>query len=174
MPGGVVTRVPYDAAQVGYEPDGTPLSLERGPGGQAVLVEWRGRSRHTRAVVPGISPPRSRIATDSARRVIAGDQLTGVYPTQGQFATTQLRGPAAVGVVVVDSGSGESKAELTMARGELSYEDVWLDHHTLLIARAPYFVAWRPSTGKLFRVTDARSLRNNYWDISVASGTLAR
>lgn len=79
--------------------------------------------------------------------------------------------------MVADSATGEQIGEITWKRRDfqLSYTDVWLDDQTLLIATVPYFVAWRPSTGEVFRVTDAQSItENDYWDISVAQETLAR
>jgi len=62
--------------------------------------------------------------------------------------------------VVADSTTGDLIGEISWKRRDfqLSYTDVWLDDQTLLNATVPHFVAWRPSTGELFRVTDARSI----------------
>lgn len=175
VPDGVQTDVPYSSGSVGHEPDGTPLSLERGADGEAVLIEWRGSTRHPRTTVMGVSAPRHQINSGATRRVIAANQLSPVYPTRGQFAVTQSRGRDGLVVVVADSKTGEHVAELSWTRRdvELFYDDTWLDEKTLLVATAPHFVAWRPATGKLFRVTDAPSL-GDYWDISVAPQALAR
>ena len=51
---------------------------------------------------------------------------------------------------------------------ELSYR-AWLNPRTFLIAQSPYFLAWMPSTGHLYRVADARSLKGHYWDINLAA-----
>ena len=170
VPGGVVTHVPYSSISVGFEPDGTPLSLERGPDGQAVLVEWRGGSQQPRTVVPGISPPRRRIKHVPKHGLLAVDQLTGVNPTRGQFATLEFVGKDGLALVVADSISGDLLGQLTWTRRDFElFYDVWLDDETLLVATAPYFVAWRPATGELFRVTDARSLGDNYREVSVAT-----
>lgn len=176
IPDGVVTPVPYGSGSVGHEPDGTPLSLERGPDGEAILVEWHGTARHERAVIEGVTPPRREIAVGTSRRLIPADQLRAVHPTREQLAVPENRGRHGLAVAVLDSTSGDQVGRLTWTRRdfELSYHDVWLDDETLLVATVPFFVAWRPSTGELFRVTDARSLANRYWEISLARGQLAR
>lgn len=173
--GRVVARVPYPLG-VGYEPDGTPLSLMRDKYGQAVLVEWRGTSRHTRAVVPGATPPRFAKPPGTRRRFFFPAELAGVAATTGQFATYDSRGRNRVAVVAADSATGDTIGEVTFDRRDLrtTYTDTWLDDQTLLIATVPYFLAWRPSTGELFRVTDARSMRHNLWDLGVAADTSAR
>jgi hypothetical protein len=155
VPQGVVSRAPYSWSQVGYEPGGVPLSWQRGPDGEAVLVEWDGGTRRRRAVVEGVVPPRA-------------GQLWGVQATRGQFATTELRDSHAW-IGVFDSQTGEPRAFLNHASGsELSYR-AWLNPRVLLIAQSPYFLAWMPSTGHLYRVTDARTLRRDYWDINFAA-----
>lgn len=157
VPQGRVRRVPYTSAQVGYQPDGTPLSWSRGEGGEAVLVEWHGHGSHPRALVKGVEPPPRR------------GLLWSVQATRGRVATSALQSPGA-SIAVFDSYSGEPQAILNHKDGsELSYQ-AWIDPETLLIARTPYFLAWRPANGKLFRVTDARLLRG-YWDVDFAGST---
>lgn len=177
VPGGIVTRVPYYAVSVGHEPDGTPLSLVRGADGRAVLVEWRGTTRHVRTVVPGITQPRRQLTAEPTSRIIPSSQLSLVSATRGRFATSELRGRSGMSIVVADSATGGLIGELGWKRRdfELYYDDTWLDDQTLLIATAPYFVGWRPATGELYRVTDARSVgEDTLWDLSVAQETLRR
>lgn len=176
VPGGrKLGGVPYQYS-VGFEPDGTPLSLVRGRHGQAVLIEWRGASRHTRADVPVATAPRFAKPPGSRRRSYYPAEITGLTATTGQFTTVVRRGPHRLMAATVDSLTGETIGELTWDERDfgLTYADTWLDGQTVLIAADPYFVAWRPSTGDLFRVTNARSITGNYWDVSHATDVLAR
>jgi len=176
VPQGTFTQVPYFSGGVGYEPDGTPVSLIRNAFGQAALVEWRGVSYHERAVVPAAEPPRFVMPPGSHRKVFRAGELTGVAAAEGRFATNVSRGRNRLAVVVADSATGTTIGELTLDKREfsLTYVDTWLDNQTLLIAAVPDFVAWRPSTGELFRVTDARPLTDAYWDITSARDATAR
>jgi len=176
VPGGrVLGRVPYQYG-VGYEPDGTPLSLLRDRYGQADLVEWRGSVGHTRADVSGATPPRFAMPPGSTRRFYYPAEISGVAATDGQFATAVSRGRNRLTVLAADSSTGDTLGELTFDLRDLNltYADTWLDTQTFLIVADPYFLAWRPSTGELFRVTDARSISGNYWEVSVAADTFAR
>jgi hypothetical protein len=174
VPGGEVTHLPYSSGSVGHEPDGTPLSVERGSDGQAVLVEWRGSTRRARAVVPSVTAPRRRVTGKTNRRIIAANELTGVDATQGLFAMSERRGRDGLAIVVADSTTGEQIGEMTWGRRDFElFYTAWLDDETLLIATAPWFLGWRPSTGEIFRTTDARSIdEDDCWEISVAQGVL--
>ena len=174
VPSGTVNRVPYTSSGVGYEPDGTPVSLIRDADGQAALVEWLGNSYSLRTAIPGATPPR-QVKPPGARRIFRASELTGVEATEEQIATKVLHGRNRLTVIAADSANGDTIGEVTWDLRELSltYTDTWLDAQTLLIAAAPYFVAWRPSTGELFRVTDARSLSDRYWTISSAEDATA-
>lgn len=187
IPDGKRTKVPYDFGNVGFEPDGTPLSLERGPDGEALLVEWRGRSRTIRTEVVGLNPPPQRL---SGRRrsdgMILPAQLSSVVATNGMVANSQFRGRDGLAIIAVDSATGQKIGEVTWKRStgrgdqyragdfDLYYDDWWLDHETLLIAARPYFLAWRPRTGEVFRVTDARSVPNGYWEPTIAPQVIDR
>jgi hypothetical protein len=55
---GKVRRTPYRfAGEVGFEPDGTPLFVDAGPDGKAILYEWRGSKKEVRVPLPRIQPP---------------------------------------------------------------------------------------------------------------------
>lgn len=152
------TRTPYKSTfEVGFEPDGTALSVVRGEDGQANLVPWSRNGQRLRAVLPNLKGP---------RRV---SPALGVSATADHFVVVQSRGEDRVAYVVADSQTGVPVGELIRTRGVLFYVDDWLDNRAILVAAEPYFLAWRPWTGELFRVTDARSL-GGYWTISTALG----
>lgn len=171
VPGGAAARVPYPASGVGFEPDGRPLSILRGSGGRPVLVEWRGRDRHPVTVVDGLSAPARRISRSRAG-VIASSALRGVGATVGRVAGVEIGEDDDFSVVVADSTTGRKVGELTWTGPKVPLAYVsWLDEDTVLIATVPQFVAWRPATGELFRVTDARRIdRSAYWQVAIASG----
>ncbi|WP_121257043.1 hypothetical protein [Nocardioides ferulae] len=78
------------------------------------------------------------------------------------------------GLRVIDAG--ETVGELTWGSDRFPlHEEIWLDDETLLIATRPWFLVWRPATGEVLRVTDARALDPAaYWQISLATATAGR
>jgi hypothetical protein len=84
-------------------------------------------------------------------------------------------GDERVAIVAADSMTGATVGELNWKWRDfpLTYDDWWLDEETLLIATRSDFLAWRPRTGEVFRVTDARTVSDSYWSLTVASQAAA-
>lgn len=170
FPSGSRTSVPYDYFSVGYEPDGTPLSLARRANGSAVLVEWHGRTALPRTEVGGLRPPPETIGTRRSQGRVDYRRFGQVMASSGMVAQTQGRGRHRLTIAAADSSTGEYIGRITWRESDFSlfWDDWWLDDETLLIATSPYFLAWRPRTGEVFRATDARSVRDAYWQPSYA------
>lgn len=85
-------------------------------------------------------------------------------------AQSRIRGRKDLAIVVADFTTGDLIGELIWTRSdfELSYDDTWIDSETLLIARLPDFVARRPGTGELFRVTDASAVLDRYRQVGAS------
>jgi hypothetical protein len=147
---GKVDRTPYRfAGAVGFEPDGTPLFVDAGPDGKAILYEWREGEKVVRVLLPQIQPPPRRGLT------------LGVSATESLVAVPQH------GTVVVDSSTGATVGKMRHPRGTLIDTAHWIDAQTMLVARSPQFLAWRPATGKMYRIADARRLGDS-WELDVA------
>ncbi len=144
---GESTRPPWRSAdQVGFEPDGTPVFVAADIDGSAIRFEWNGDERVARAPVVDVD-------VSSSRHVGVSSNAAGGGSADG-------------GATVVDARTGATVGELRHGRGVLAYTDQWIDDETLFVAAAPYFLAWRPVSGALLRVADART-PGGYWDVDL-------
>lgn len=147
---GESSRTPWrSTSEVGFEPDGTPVFVAAGPDGGAVLFEWHEGEAVARAPLADVFTPSTRRPTG----VVSNGRLVAIAQDSG--------------TVVVDAWTGAIVGELRHRPGTLVYDDQWIDGETLFVARTPYFLAWRPATGEVLRVADARAL-GDYWEIDLA------
>lgn len=158
---GKATRTPFLPHHVGYEPDGTPLSMQNVGGGKARLVEWSGRRRVERFVAPTPGPGRGR-------------GPFGVIATTGRVANTASWLADSYNrntVTVVDSETGTVQAVLEHRQRTSSVEVYlgWLDPETFLLKTRTHVLAWRPDEQRMYRVMNVpEGPKDLYWTVSVA------
>lgn len=155
---GSLTPTPYDHSDVGFEPDGTPISLERTEGG-VQLVEWNGQDKVSRgALTPTLTLAEAAVGAWST-------------PTNATFFASHHGRTATTDIVTADLGTRTVGARLAFSRQGYLVHSVegWLDPKTLLIKTADHLIAWRPDVGRLYRVTDfVPAGANSYSTVSVA------
>ena len=158
---GSVRRVPYSQSEVGFEPDGTPVSVESTKDG-ARVVEWRGRDTVVRgAVTPAVELLGRAVAPQVTEKAL------GFSAGKGK--------PPPYNLVTVDSASltVESALRLPERTQPVTTVQGWLDADTLLIDTKTHVVAWRPEEGVFYRITDVPDQEpGTYWSVSVAADAL--
>jgi hypothetical protein len=160
VPGGEVTRSPFQSYQVGIEPDGTATSLQNVGGGEARLIEWKGSRQLERFVAPLAGPGRRR-------------GPFGVLATNGRFAQIASRASDNYNkstITVVDSDTGEIQAKLRYGQRTASVEGYpgWLDDDTLVLQTRSHLLAWRPDEQQMYRVMDIpEGSEDHYWNVNV-------
>lgn len=154
VPDLTMTPVRYKQHQVGFEPDGTPVSMERTRAG-ARLVEWRGSRKTLRVPVPAW-------LTESSLP-------QGVVASQESFATrVQADNYTTNSIVVVESESGEVTGILKAVDTVLGIaSDRWMNDDLLLLDTANHVLAWRPGRQRLYRVTSIPA-GDGYWTADFA------
>jgi hypothetical protein len=119
------------------------------------LFESRRRPPHASSERPldcSVSPRRPRLNAHSK-----GHSRLRCASSVGAAAVTTESWNSDTWITVIDSQTGQTKAVLNHATGsELSYR-AWPNPRIFLIAQPPYFLAWSPSTGHLYRVAGALS-----------------
>lgn len=160
VPDGRTAPIPFLPHQVGYEPDGTPVSMQNVGAGQSRLVEWAGRRRIERVVVPMRLPGR-------------GSGPVGVQATAGQLAITVSRQADNHNrnvITVIDSHTGEIRARLGHRQRRVPIEAYpgWLDSDTLLLKTRTHVLAWRPDEQQLYRVMEVpEGPEDLYWTVDL-------
>jgi hypothetical protein len=160
VPGGKATRVPFLPHQVGYEPDGTAISMQSLGGGQVRVLEWSGGRRVERFVAPIPSPGRGR----GVFGVLAthGRLLTSASATRDNYNKNTL--------TVSDSETGEVQAVLRYRQRRVPVEAYlgWLDPNTFLLQTRIHVLAWRPIDQKIYRVMEIpEAMEDLYWTLDV-------
>lgn len=152
--------VPYEVWEVGFEPDGTPLTLRRTRTGEYDVVASPGSDGQVRATVSLPLPGR-------LSRALAA------HPTAGRYAVvTQGRGARRTDLVVLDAASNEVENVLRLDRVQL-WDLWWRDPRTLLLQTRDGLYVWDLRAGSVRQVADGPP-RNGEdwwaWTIDVATG----
>jgi hypothetical protein len=162
VPDGKTTRTPFLPHQVGYEPDGTAISMQKLPEGEARVVEWVGPRAVERFVAPIPASGRGR-------------RLFGVLATTGRFLTS-ASGPSdnynKNTLTVSNSETGELQAVLQLRTRRVPVEAYlgWLDQETFLLRTRTHLLAWRPDEQQIYRVMDVpEGPKDLYWTVAVSN-----
>jgi hypothetical protein len=163
LPGLRVRPVPYDVWEVGFQPDGTPLTLPRARDGSYDVVAWP----KTREVVRG-----------TVRFPLAGrrNRTLAPVPTTGRYAVlTQHRSTRPVDLVVLDSETHEIEHVLRFDQRRVKLWYVWwLDSDRLILQTRRDLVVWDLRSGSVRRVAAGPEPNGESWwawTVDIAEGS---
>ena len=144
--------LPYEVWEVGFEPDGTPVTLRRTRGGSYELVADPG---------PG------EVVRGSVRFPLAGRMHRSLapIPTEGRYAVlTQHRSTRPVDLVVLDSATLAVQHVLRFDQRRVRLWCVWwLDPDRLLVQTRRDLVLWDLRDGSVRRVADGPEPNGEHW-----------
>ncbi len=144
--------VPYEVWEVGFEPDGTPLTLRRTRRGDYDVVASPGPRAEVRGSVSLPLPGRL-------------NRAIGTYPTTGRYAViTQNRSARLLDLVVLDAASNEVEDVLRLDQGRVQLGDLWwLDPRTLLIQARDGLFVWDLRAGAVRPITTGPGYNGQDW-----------